>query len=225
MKPVAQKVLDRVALIAPQLDEAMAGAILQAETRSAGFDHERFPHTRPMNVRQDVRLALEAEEPLPGGWQVAGDPRKMGQLLLVDPETGMTIRFLKAPYSQPDQIPHAGYNPARRQAWTGRPLDQRPLPELGTSGRLTGTGALRGETFLVLWAYKDAADRTAGYDLRIVHTRAPGAFGKSTPCDLNLEIPRGGIINEENLRFVGSDEDEELFAFDIPADEEETGTE
>lgn len=221
MEAVAQLVLDRVALITPALDEAMSAAILQAETRAQGFDHQRFPHTRPLSIRQDVRLALE-ESTLPGGWEIGGDPRKMGQLLLLDRESGMTIRFLKAPYSQPDQIPHAGSNQARRKTWTGRPL-QAALPELGQQGSLSSTASFDGETFFVLWAYIDAVDREAGYVLRIVHTRAPGDFGKSTPCDLDLVVPRGGLIGEEDLQFIPSDQDEELFRFDIPNDEEETG--
>lgn len=221
MEAVAQLVLDRVALITPALDEAMSVAILQAETRAQGFDHQRFPHTRPLSIRQDVRLALE-ESTLPGGWEIGGDPRKMGQLLLLDRETGMTIRFLKAPYSQPDQIPLAGSNRARRKTWTGRPI-QALLPGLGQQGSLTGTTSFEGETFLVLWAYLDAAHREAGYVLRIVHTRGPGKPGKSTPCDLDLVVPRGGLINEEDLQFIPSDQDEELFTFDMADDEEETG--
>ena len=90
MSPVTNLVLNRVQLIAPRIDEAMASAIVQAETRAQGFEQDRFPHIRPLNIRQDVRLSLEAE-PLPGGWRVEGDPRKMGQLLLVDSETGMTV--------------------------------------------------------------------------------------------------------------------------------------
>ena len=194
MSPVTSLVLNRVQLIAPRIDEAMASAIVQAETRAQGFEQDRFPHIRPLNIRQDVRLSLEAE-PLPGGWRVEGDPRKMGQLLLVDSETGMTVRFLKAPYTQ---------------------------PSLGDAGTLAKrTDGLHGETFLLIWAWKDPSDRESGYDLRIVHTRAPGAFGKATPCDLDLVIPRGGLVNEDGLRFVGSDEDSDLFIFDIP-DENDT---
>ncbi|QQY14065.1 hypothetical protein JMX53_06685 [Cutibacterium avidum] len=224
MSPVTSLVLNRVQLIAPRIDEAMASAIIQAETRAQGFEQDRFPHIRPLNIRQDVRLSLEAE-PLPGGWRVEGDPRKMGQLLLVDSETGMTVRFLKAPYTQPDHVPHAGYNPARRETWSNEPLDtslQTALPSLGDAGTLAKrTDGLHGETFLLIWAWKDPSDRESGYDLRIVHTRAPGAFGKATPCDLDLVIPRGGLVNEDGLRFVGSDEDSDLFIFDIP-DENDT---
>ncbi|MEL4356674.1 MULTISPECIES: hypothetical protein [unclassified Luteococcus] len=222
MDAAVELVLSRVRLIAPLIDDAMGGAILQAEARAVGFDHARFPHTRPLNIRQDVRLALEEAEPLPDGWRVEGDPRKMGQLLLVDSTTGMTIRFLKAPYSQPDRIPHAGYNPARRKAWSNEPI-QTTLPSLGRVSSLTGRANLRGETFLLIWSYKDPQNREDGYDLRIVHTRAPGAFGKATPCDLDLVIPRGGLINEEDLSFVGSDEDGDLFTFDLPNEGEEEG--
>ncbi len=222
MDRVADLVLSRLQLIAPLLDEAMGGAILQAETRARGFDHARFPHTRPLNIRQDVRLALEAVQPLPDGWRIDGDPRKMGQLLLVDDVTGMTIRFLKAPYSQPDQIPHAGPNPARRKAWSNESL-QAALPSLGQVSSLTSRVSLHGETFLLIWSYKDAQNREDGYDLRIVHTRAPGAFGKATPCDLDLVIPRGGLVNEDDLRFVGSDEDGDLFTYDIPEENDTEG--
>lgn len=218
MDRVAELILNRVALITPALDEAMAAAIEQAERRAMGFEHRRFPHTRPLNIRQDVRLALE-EQPLPDGWEIDGDPRKMGQLLLVDRRTGMTVRFLKAPYSQPDRIPHAGQNPARRGAWTNRSL-QSALPSLGREGALAHVSGLKDETFLLIWAYVNPDERTDGYDLRIVHTREPGAFGKATRCDLDLTIPRGGHINQDNLRFVSSEEDEDLF-FDIPGESDE----
>ena len=58
MSPVTNLVLNRVQLIAPRIDEAMASAIIQAETRAQGFDQDRFPHIRPLNIRQDVRLSL-----------------------------------------------------------------------------------------------------------------------------------------------------------------------
>ncbi|MGD8214272.1 hypothetical protein [Aestuariimicrobium sp. Y1814] len=61
MDDTSRLILDRVGAIAPSLDEAMASAILQAETRARGLDHARFPHYRPLSIRQDVRLTLEAQ--------------------------------------------------------------------------------------------------------------------------------------------------------------------
>ncbi|MCT1458486.1 hypothetical protein M3G03_02835 [Aestuariimicrobium sp. p3-SID1156] len=219
MDDIRAIILDRMQALAPALDEAMSAAITQTETRAAGFAHERFPHTRPMNVRQDVRLAREAMPNL-AGWKVEGDPRKMGQLILEDSQTGISIRFLKSPYSQPDGIPHAGSNHARRLKWTN-PRFEAPLPGMGLSSRLTSLEALAGTPFLLIWAYLDPAKRDAGYDLRIIHTLAPGRFGGATPCDLDLRIPRGGILREEDLRFVASENDEDLFVFDLPAEEED----
>ena len=65
MSPVANLVLNRVQLIAPRIDEAMASAIIQAETRAQGFDQDRFPHIRPLNIRQDVRLSLSKQSLFP----------------------------------------------------------------------------------------------------------------------------------------------------------------
>lgn len=70
-------------------------------------------------------------------------------------------------------------------------------------------------------AYVEPADRTAGYILRVVHTLVPGAFGKSTLCDLDLIIPRGGRIDVGDLAFSGSDGEEDLFLFGLPSDAEE----
>ena len=206
-------ILDRLRLVAPAVDEAMAAAILQAETRAKGFDHHRFPHTRPLSIRQDVRLALEADVLL-GGWRVAGDPRKMGQLILVDGTSGMELRFLKAPYTQPDRIPHAGRNSTRRSVWA-----QQPIPELRHVGGHAQTQGLRGVKFLLIWAYLDADVRTNGYDLRVVHTLEAGKFGASTLCDVDLAIPRGGILREGDLRFAGLDDEEDLFSFGLEAEE------
>lgn len=217
MDRVAQIVLERIGVIAPLLDEAMAGAILQAETRAFGLAHPRYPHLRPLTIRADLREALEAE-PLPEGWRIDGDPRKMGQLILVDEVSGMRLRVLKAPYSQPDRVPHAGSNHARRAEWT-----QPPFSELATRSALLDDTHLAGQVFLLLWTYVDPEDRAAGYTLRVVHTLVPGAFGEATRCDLDLLIPRGGAVGEGDLAFAGSDADEDLFLFSLPdeADEEE----
>lgn len=218
MDGIRSLLLARMQVIAPALDEAMAHAILRAEDRARGFEHGRFPHSRPLTIRQDVRLALEVDE-LPGGWEVAGDPRKMGQLILQDCDTGISLRFLKAPYTQPDRIPHAGGNAARRTAWA-----QQPIPGLSRVGGLSAEG-IRGASFLLIWAYLDACRRTDGYDLRVVHPLEPGRFGSATQCDLDLTIPRGGILGEENLRFVGLDSEEDLFSFGLADEEDETGSE
>ena len=215
MGPVAELVLDRVGAIAPLLDEAMASAILQAEKRAHGLAHERYPHLRPLTIRADVREALMVES-LPKGWHIDGDSRKMAQLILVYEVSGMSLRMLKAPYTQQDRVPYAGASRARREVWA-----QQPLPDVSAQSTLADAETLTGHVFLLLWAYVDPADRVAGYILRVVHTLVPGAFGKSTPCDLDLIIPRGGRIDVGDLAFSGSDGEEDLFLFDLPADVEE----
>ena len=213
MVDTKQLLMSRMQALTPALDEAIAWAIIRAETRATGLDHDRFPHLRPMTIRADVRLALEDSTSL-HGWQVAGDSRKMAQLLLEDQQTGLELRFLKSPFSQPDRIPHAGQNQARRRTWS-----QRPLP-LAAPGQLIVDTGLAGVTLLLLWSYQDATQRTEGFDLRIVHTLEPGAFGRATVCDLDLVVPRSGILREEDLRFVVSEEEEDLFLIDVPADDE-----
>lgn len=222
MDDIRTLILNRVRAIAPVLDEAMAAAMVRAEERAKGFEHGRFPHTRPLTIRQDARLVLEGV-PLPDEWQVRGDSRKMGQLVLHDGITGMNLRFLKAPYTQSDRIPHAGHNNARRVAWTQARLHPL-LPGFRRSG-LAEVPALADETFLLIWAYLDPNRRMDGYDLRIVHPLEPGRFGARTLCDLDLTIPRGGILGEENLRFVGVGDDEDLFGFDLADEDDLTGSE
>ncbi|WP_366181235.1 hypothetical protein ABXS69_03810 [Actinomyces timonensis] len=130
----------------------------------------------------------------------------------------MRLRVLKAPCSQPDRVPHAGSNRARRTEWT-----QPPFAELATRSALLDGAHLAGQVFLLLWTYVDPEGRAAGYTLRVVHTLVPGAFGEATLCDLDLLIPRGGDVGEDNLAFVGSDADEDLFLFNLAdeADEQE----
>ena len=212
MVDTTQLLMSRMQALTPALDEAIAWAIIRAEARAAGLDHDLFPHFRPMSIRADVRLALQDSTSL-HGWQVGGDSRKMGQLLLRDQQTGLVLRFLKSPSSQPDGIPQAGHNRARQHLYR-----QPPLP-LSTSGPFNANSGLAGVTLLLLWSYQDATRRTEGFDLRIVHTLEPGAFGRTTLCDLDLVVPRGGILREEDLRFAVSEEEEDLFLIDVPADE------
>mgnify|MGYP000919978784 CR=1 FL=1 len=183
------------------LDEALAVAIADAEKDCATYPHETYPFLRSFHVRARTRQLLETQE-LPQGWELAGNPRQMGQLILDNP--GKTsLRFLRGNPQQPDRIPHAGSNQARIRVWR-----QDPLPADWPT--LAGTG----ETFLALWDYLDPHDRLGGFTLRFVHPCEQGKYHGRVPCDLDVTVPRGGT-DYENLEFAPRDEEDDLFSFQI----------
>lgn len=138
----------------------------------------------------------------PPGWRVAGDPRRMGQLQLVNDSENLVLRVLKERRrTYPGGVPVAGPNSARRAVWRQTPLaiDLPDEPILNEAIEL-----------LLLW---DRASEPGGsvVTVRLVHTLAPGIYGKRVPLDLSYELtPGGGIF--DNLRFGGDPQDDDLFA-------------
>ena len=194
---------EHVGPITALLDEAFAYAIAEAERRCRGIDHDRFGFVRSALVKVDARQWLEAHD-LPSNWQVAGHPHQMGQLILRQPDV-MDLRVLKTNYLQPAGIPHAGSNAARRSAWM--------QPTLSAEG-MQNTH----HQFLLLWNYLNPATREDGFSLRLVHPVSSGDFRHRVECDLDIEIPRGGT-SFQNLVFRTDAEDENLFSFEIDAEE------
>lgn len=198
------EVLAQLGPVTGVLDESIASAIAIAEERCRGLG-SRFNSARSMMVRAWTRVELESAS-LAEGWTLAGDTNRMGQLIIRKPGV-MDLRFLKGNPLQSGRVPHAGLGAARRAAWR-----QDPLPELWP------TTAQR-HTFLLLWDYLDVEARTEGFTLRVAHPISPGRFGHRVPCDLDIEIPRGGTMFED-LRFEAHDEEEDLFAVHIDSDED-----
>jgi len=198
---IAAAVQQHVGPLTPLLDDTIAEAIDDAERRNSGLSHAKHPYLRSMTVRALAREALESG-PLPTGWEVAGNPVHMGELYLRKPGL-MSLRFLKGNPARPGGIPHAGRNDARQRFWCqdALPEDGLALPDAELS-------------FLLLWSYDDISDRTSGFSLTLAHTLEPGRFGQRVPCDLVLDIPRGGTLFED-LRPFANDEDEDLFSRQI----------
>lgn len=194
------------------LHAGMATSLAAARKRTTGLAHERHPHLLPLTMRAEFREHLEREA-MPNGWQVGGDSRLMGQLLLQNAEMGMEMRFVKERRrSYPGGVPTAGKNHARRARWTQEPLDF-VVPGAPSS-------MIQSTNLLLCWDFPSSRNLDE-FCLRIVHTLAPGTYGTAVPCDLILEVGDGGSIFTR-LKFSGSDEDEDFFKVEIS--EEENGS-
>lgn len=157
----------------------------------------------PEDMRARVRRA-------PVGWRVGGNPMMMGQTILRNATQGMEMRLLKERRkTYPGGVPVAGWNGARRNYWTQPSLDIAvpAQPFLDEYIRL-----------LLLWD-RLMVDGVSVLTVRVVHTLAPGIYGRRVPLDLNYEIrSTGGVF--DNLSFPGDPENEDLFA-DIDRQENE----
>jgi hypothetical protein len=196
--------------LAPTLHAGMATSLAAARKRTAGFAHDRHPHLLPLTMRAELREYLEREV-MPNGWEVGGDSRLMGQLLLTQSALGMEMRFVKERRrSYPGGVPTAGKNPTRRLRWTQDPLD------LELSGATKSV--INPVNLLLCWDFA-SPESLDEFRLRIVHTLAPGAYGSAVPCDLILDVEDGGSIFTR-LKFTGSRDDEDLFKIDISEEED-----
>lgn len=189
------------------LDDAMATALAQARDDSRRYPHEKFPHLLPMLLRCAVRMDLEKRY-LPPGWELAGNPKLMGQLLLSNDEYAIDLRLLKE-RRRSMGVPHAGRNPERQKAWSGDIALPGTFPAPAQPTRTT-----------VLWVWDlldlpDAEDNEAlAFTQRLVHTIAPGSYGRRVPCDLSLDLRHGGGIFD-NLEFKGGDDETDLFHVEL----------
>ena len=150
----------------------------------------------------DLRRYLQVSDM--GTWQVGGEPRLMGQLLLHDRESGIRLRVLKERRrAYPGGVPVAGHNSARRSYWAQPPLfgaDPVAEPEL--------------IEMLALWDLKNSQRVEDGFTLRVVHTIEAGQYGQAVACDLSLEIVTGGSLFT-SLRFKGDDDPFDFFVIDV----------
>lgn len=174
-------------------------------------NNDDYPHLLSLNARAFMREHWRGNG-LPEGWEVAGNPRLMGQTMLLNPRDDMEFRLLKERRRRyPGGVPVAGSNAARQSAWRQLPLrlemPDGPVPE----------GRTR---LLALWDLTRIRDELQ-VRLRVVHTLGPGVYGSRVPIDLSYEIrPSGGIF--ESLEFIGDPQDDDLFA-DIDREENEGG--
>lgn len=200
--------------LGPVLYAGVSTALAGSRKRNAGLGHETYPHLIPTTLRCELREYLRTHH-MPPGWAIAGDPRKMGQLMLSHSELGLNVRFLKERrHTYPAGIPVAGSNAARRQSWISDPLDF-PIP---------APTRPKGEPLhlLLLWDFlsKEQLDQ---FTLRIVHTLAPGVYGHAVPCDLIFDVQAGGSVYSR-LAFEGFPDEGDLFTVDVAEEDNESGT-
>lgn len=198
-------------VLGPVLHAGVATSLAAARTRNRGLSHQRYPYLIPSHMRAELREYLEAN-PLPNGWLLGGDSRRMGQLLLAQPDLNVEMRVLKERRrTYPNGVPVAGKNQARREVWADVPID-----DLDFSAPPADPAR-----FLLLWDFRRGS--LDEFTLRIVHTIAPGVYGKAVPCDLILDVNDGGEIYKR-LAFTGSPDDDDLFAVDVAEEENESGS-
>lgn len=197
----------QTALLAPILYDSVSLGIDGALTRMRGRDLTRYPSQFSGLVRMDVREDLEVRD-LPAGWTIGGNPRLMAQLLLVNAEHNLVLRFLKENRANAGGVPHAGSSKARRDVWSRRdmPLDY----DFGAHD----PDASEPTTFLLLWAPIDRTNLDFGFTLRVVHTIEAGDHVRGVTCDMEIELLQGGAIFN-HLKFTGADEAGDLFQIDI----------
>lgn len=192
--------------LAPVLHAGASASLAASLTRTRGLQHERYPHLVPLTMRAEMREFLESNA-MPHGWQVGGDSRAMGQLLLHQPDLNLEMRFLKERRrTYPSGVPVAGPNKARRGYWVNDPLDLA-LPESTPDDDLEMT------QLLLLWDFFHPAVRDQ-FTLRLAHTLVPGVYGRAVPCDLIIDVEEGGSIFS-HLKFPDSPEDHDLFVVEI----------
>lgn len=204
----------RMAQIGARLDEGMSLALTEAERRIGDLVRDGALHLRSLTMRAELRRYLvDAELP---GWKVGGDQSKMGQLLLNDEDYGLSLRVLKERrHTYPGGVPVAGHNAARRAAW------QEPLPLLGDV--VSSAPVPPSTSLLLLWDLRNPHTIDDGYTLRAVHTLAAGIYGQPVPCDLSIDIERGGELHTR-LQFRGGSDPEDFFLVDVDEVEDQGGS-
>lgn len=192
-------------LLSGTLNDSISTALGQARSAAKRYPHDKFPFVLPMLLRCAVRLDLE-QRALPTGWGIAGNSRLMGQLLLTHEEIPVDLRFLKERRrTRTGGVPHAGRNPSRQRVWSG---------DVAFPFSVSGVEAER-TTILWVWDFAGApTDESGGFTQRLVHTTAPGSYGRAVPCDLSLDLlPGGGIF--DRLVFKGGDDSTDFFHVEL----------
>ena len=197
-------------VLSSTLTESLATSLAYARDDTRRYPPTKFPHAMPMMLRCAMRLELENVS-LPDGWELSGDSRLMGQLMLSNKEHGIDLRFLKERRrTYPGGAPPAGRNPSRIAAWSNR---DTPLPSLGAQD----FEVEEKQRTTILWVWDlvgSLAEEHPAFTQRLVHTTAPGAYGRAVPCDLSIDLlPAGGIF--DRLEFAGGETDTDFFRVEL----------
>ncbi|WP_201612773.1 hypothetical protein [Gulosibacter hominis] len=190
--------------IGPSLFELISLAVVEADTRTNGVTADTIGLSHTIMVRALARTLLIDHEHCPIGWVVEGQGHRMAQTILRHTETGITLRLLKESTVNPNGVPHAGRNLARRSAWSGAvPLEGLDL------GHRTATSL----TCLLLW--KKDGDKIS---LRVVHTVEEGRYGAGTAVDLDIQL--GATATEVTVhRTFHTGDDTDFFYVDTERDD------
>lgn len=191
-------------LLAAPLYEHLDAADAQTSQMLRGrLSEDKAPLAYAHVRRGLLRVGLASEE-LPGGWELRGNPRLGGQILLVHQDQGATLRVLSESRVTRNGVPHAGTTAARRAAWY-QPL--RPM--------FTGLNFDESDHLHMLLLMNLRGDIPAW---RIVHPIEPGKYNGSVDCDLAVNLIRD--TDSAAGRFEADDEDIDFFRADV---NEETG--
>ncbi|WP_336639314.1 hypothetical protein [Micrococcus luteus] len=148
------------------------------------------------------------------GWYLSGNANLQAQTILINPDQGLSLRFLRERRrSYPGGVPVAGTNQARREAWTQQAFD------LGLLGGQGDEEPVEEVLLLLLWDITDDSQ----IKVRVVHPTAPGVYGQAVPIDMNFEIETGGTLFSR-LSYRGDDQYENFFLNIDQEDNEGNGT-
>ena len=195
----ADVTVERVARTARDLTtvlwETQAVAMAAAASACTGLDPDigryLFTHATRAHFAQNI-----TSSPLPGGWSVAVDPRRMCKTILSGSD--VLVRYLKENRNgHPGGVPGAGHTKASRDFWKQGSLLDDDL----TTSEVTN--------LLLLWDYATPSDN--GFTLRLVHPTGTGGYGVRTPVDVVLDLTPGPSL-EQNLIFREDEADADLFA-------------
>lgn len=209
-----QLVEQRLGTISLPLYEAVTYGLASADSRLRGLSNRSdYPHLTPMLARAEARNYLLGESP--PGWRVSGNPRRSGQLYLVNDEHNLELRLLKENgRTHPGGTPPAGHNRARREKWTSAPLELLSRREVSPLVHDPASAV----HLLWLWDRYEVDDdlRTT---VRVVQPLSPGKFGTAVPIGLSFDIqPNGTLFNQ--LAFGGAADEVDFFP-NIDAEENE----
>lgn len=193
---VTQRIVIReAALLSEQLYECFDTAARKTR-KKLPFSETNEPHAHAFYRRAEFRARL-SKEPLPGGWQVGGNSRLGGQLILHHSDLSMSFRVLSESRVTKNGVPHAGHTRARQAEWA-------EVPIFGIDGFTAH------RRFLLL-----TNSRSTPSKMRLVHPIDPGKYKGTVACDFNKPVLRDSAAMAAS--FTGADEYQDFFTVKIDA--------
>lgn len=198
-------VATQIGLITVPLYETVAAGVAEAQSRLQGFpDLDDHPYLLPTVARASINSQLKKHSP--AGWELGGNPRRMGHTTLVSHQHNIELRLLKEHGRvHPGGVPPAGAGQARRDYYDNDELALMPVRDL-LPGTFDPQSGIR-----LLWLWDRAIDNDeARISVRVVHPLNAAHFGKAVPLDYSFEIrPDGEMFSR--LYFAGEEQNEQFF--------------